>query len=197
MLAAKFRFYGLSSHAADAPEQGRSALDGVEAMNHMVIFLREHVPSDSRIHYVITSGVFTIHHLSRNLLKKSTPLLTILMYNLDLRKKYNLSNTGSGVFPQMSGIVSWIAPSGWLCAATFVSGTYLHSWQAVAAGGMGIGTKGMLLAAKTMALTAYDFYTKPSLVKQANEEFERCRGKDFEYIPLLGDRKPPLNYKIR
>src|SRR5690606_36551047 len=33
--SAKFRFYGVASHASSAPEQGRSALDGVEAMNFM------------------------------------------------------------------------------------------------------------------------------------------------------------------
>ena len=93
--------------------------------------------------------------------------------------------------------MSWIAPSGWLVTATFVPGTNLHSWQPVAAGAMSIGMKGMLLSAKTLALTAYDFYTQPSLVKKAYEEFERSRGEDFEYIPLLGDRKPPLDYKIR
>ncbi len=53
---AKFRFHGLSAHASGAPHRGRSALDGVEAMNHMVNMMREHVPSDARIHYVITSG---------------------------------------------------------------------------------------------------------------------------------------------
>ncbi|MEO2099837.1 MAG: amidohydrolase, partial [Flavobacteriaceae bacterium] len=40
--SAKFRFYGVSAHAAGAPEKGRSALDGVEAMNMMVNMLREH-----------------------------------------------------------------------------------------------------------------------------------------------------------
>ena len=55
-LSAKFRFRGVSSHAARAPERGRSALDGVEAMNHMVNLLREHVPEQTRIHYAITSG---------------------------------------------------------------------------------------------------------------------------------------------
>ena len=54
--SAKFRFYGESSHAATSPERGRSALDGVESMNHMVNMLREHVPQETRIHYVITSG---------------------------------------------------------------------------------------------------------------------------------------------
>ncbi|HSC27178.1 MAG TPA: amidohydrolase, partial [Vicinamibacterales bacterium] len=54
--SAKFRFHGVSAHAAGAPERGRSALDGVEAMDHMVNLLREHVPQETRIHYVITQG---------------------------------------------------------------------------------------------------------------------------------------------
>ena len=54
--SAKFRFYGRSAHAAAAPEQGRSALDGVESMNYMVNMMREHIPSSARIHYVITRG---------------------------------------------------------------------------------------------------------------------------------------------
>lgn len=53
---AKFRFHGIASHAAAAPERGRSALDAVEAMNYMVNMMREHVPSDTRIHYIITNG---------------------------------------------------------------------------------------------------------------------------------------------
>ncbi len=55
-ISTKFRFYGEASHAAAAPERGRSALDGVEAMNFMVNMLREHVPQETRMHYVITSG---------------------------------------------------------------------------------------------------------------------------------------------
>ena len=51
-----FRFYGVSAHAAAAPQAGRSALDGVEAMNYMVNMMREHIPSEARIHYVITNG---------------------------------------------------------------------------------------------------------------------------------------------
>ncbi|MEL6919127.1 MAG: amidohydrolase, partial [Bacteroidota bacterium] len=42
--SAKFRFHGISAHAAGSPEKGRSALDGVEAMNHMVNMMREHIP---------------------------------------------------------------------------------------------------------------------------------------------------------
>lgn len=55
-VSAKFRFHGVSAHAARAPERGRSALDGVEAMNYMVNLMREHVPQETRIHYVITDG---------------------------------------------------------------------------------------------------------------------------------------------
>ena len=54
--SAKFRFHGQASHAAVAPDRGRSALDAVEAMNFMVNYMREHVPQDVRIHYVITNG---------------------------------------------------------------------------------------------------------------------------------------------
>ncbi len=55
-ISAKFRFSGIASHAAGAPEKGRSALDGVEAMNNMVNMMREHLPQETRIHYVITGG---------------------------------------------------------------------------------------------------------------------------------------------
>ena len=54
--SAKFRFHGISAHAAGAPDKGRSALDGVEAMNAMVNMMREHIPERARIHYVITDG---------------------------------------------------------------------------------------------------------------------------------------------
>ena len=53
---AKFRFYGVSSHASGSPQNGRSALDGVEAMNNMFNMLREHTTESTRIHYVITKG---------------------------------------------------------------------------------------------------------------------------------------------
>ncbi|QIG54394.1 amidohydrolase [Altererythrobacter sp. BO-6] len=54
--SAKFRFHGVSAHAAGAPERGRSALDGVEAMNMMANMMHEHMPQQARMHYVITSG---------------------------------------------------------------------------------------------------------------------------------------------
>lgn len=52
----KFRFHGRAAHAAIAPDHGRSALDGVEALNHMANLMREHVPEGTRVHYVISNG---------------------------------------------------------------------------------------------------------------------------------------------
>ncbi len=54
MIAGKFRFYGYSTHASAFPQNGRSALDGVEAMNMMANMMREHIEEKSRIHYAIT-----------------------------------------------------------------------------------------------------------------------------------------------
>jgi aminobenzoyl-glutamate utilization protein B len=54
--SAKFRFHGRAAHAAIAPDQGRSALDAVMLMGNGLEFLREHIPSNSRVHYIITNG---------------------------------------------------------------------------------------------------------------------------------------------
>ena len=49
-------FHGRSAHASGAPDEGRSALDAVEAFDYMMNLMREHVPQTARIHYVITDG---------------------------------------------------------------------------------------------------------------------------------------------
>ncbi len=67
--------------------------------------------------------------------------------------------------------VSWIAPTGQLCTATWVVGTAAHSWQATAASGMGIGHKAMITAAQAMALAGYELLTQPGLVQKAREAF--------------------------
>ena len=54
--AAKFTFHGVAAHAAFAPDRGRSALDAVMLMGNGIEFMREHVPSSTRIHYIITKG---------------------------------------------------------------------------------------------------------------------------------------------
>lgn len=93
------------------------------------------------------------------------------------------------------GDVSWMAPTTEMRAATWVPGTAPHSWQAIASGGTSIGTKGMLVAAKTLALTAAELYESPEALSAARDEFVDRRGEDFEYTPLLGDRDPPLDYR--
>lgn len=270
--SAKFRFYGAASHAAAAPQRGRSALDGVEAMNDMVNMMREHVPQETRIHYVITSGgeapnvvpafaevyyyvrnpemeqvktifervvktaegaaigtetrmEYEIIHGIYNLLPNEA--LSRVMYNNLVKVggvKYNeeeakfasqiLESYKSGMSPEDAlkvdefkviekgaggstdvGDVSWTVPTAGLGAATWVPGTSAHSWQAVAAGGTSIGVKGMLVAAKTMSLTAIEIYSNPSIVIEAKAELDRRRGENFIYEALLGDRKPPLDYR--
>jgi aminobenzoyl-glutamate utilization protein B len=92
------------------------------------------------------------------------------------------------------GDVSYAVPTVGMRAATWVPGTPAHSWQAVACGGTDIGVKGLMVAAKTMALTAIDLYTNPSLIEKATEEYKKAKG-DYQYKALLGDRKPALNYR--
>lgn len=55
-IQVQYKFSGIASHAAGAPELGRSALDAVELMNIGVQFLREHMSDKARIHYAITDA---------------------------------------------------------------------------------------------------------------------------------------------
>ena len=267
----KFRFYGKAAHAAGAPERGRSALDGVEAMNYMVNLMREHVPQETRMHYVITRGgdapnivpefaevyyyirhpeaaesgaifdrvveaargaamgtgtrmEYEVIHGLYNLLPNEA-LSRLVYHNLQEVGGYTL-DTREMEFAQKIretlgkdlialsatkeiqpfveypprgstdvGDVSWVVPTAGLSTATWVPGTPAHSWQAVASGGMSIGMKGMLVAAKTLALSGYDLFLQPELLQQAEEERLKRVGKDFEYKALLGDRQPPLDYR--
>ncbi len=93
------------------------------------------------------------------------------------------------------GDVSYVVPTAGLSTATWVPGTPAHSWQAVACNGMSIGHKGMLSAAKTIALTAADLYTNPKTIIAAKKELDSRRGANFNYKSLAGDREPPLDYR--
>ena len=92
------------------------------------------------------------------------------------------------------GDVSYTLPTAGFSAATWVPGTPAHSWQAVACGGTEIGIKGMMVAAKTLAATGIDLFNNPALIEAAKKEFQQVKG-DYQYKPLLGDRKPALNYR--
>ncbi len=269
---AKFRFHGLSAHASGAPDRGRSALDGIEAMNHMVNMLREHVPSDARMHYVITSGgsapnvvpdfaesYYYVRHLDPRVVEEIFERLVKTaegaalgtgtrveyeiiggVYNLLAnealaRVMYEKLNEVGGVVytpeeqafaaklyanlnaPNMPlgseakiqafdfqrpglgstdvGDVSWTVPTVGLRTATWVPGTPAHSWQATAAGGMSIGYKGMNIASQTLALMGRELFTSAELLATARAEFDEKRGPNFVYKPMLGDRKPALDYR--
>jgi aminobenzoyl-glutamate utilization protein B len=93
------------------------------------------------------------------------------------------------------GDVSWIVPTAALGTATFVPGVPAHSWQSTACAGMSIGRKGMVVAAKTMALTAIDLFTNPEHVKAARASFDQRRA-GYEYRSRIpAEHKPPLNYR--
>jgi aminobenzoyl-glutamate utilization protein B len=101
-----------------------------------------------------------------------------------------------GHFPASTdvGDISYVVPTAGLSTATWVPGTAAHTWQAVAADGMSIGYKGMILAAKTLATMGVDLFTQPALITQAKAEFQQ-RLDGVKYVPLIGDRKPPLDYR--
>lgn len=91
--------------------------------------------------------------------------------------------------------VSWLVPTAQFYAATYVPGTPGHSWQATACTGTSIGRKGMVLAAKVLALSALDLLTTPELVAKARADFDRRRGGHVYRSRVPADKKPPLNYR--
>lgn len=94
------------------------------------------------------------------------------------------------------GDVSWVVPTTGFATACWVPGTPAHSWQAVACGGTTIGKKGMILATKTLAATAWDMFEKPEVLADAKAELKRRAGATG-YVPLLQkEQKPPLDYRL-
>ncbi len=269
--SAKFRFKGVSAHAAGAPDKARSALDGVEAMNHMVNLMREHVPQETRIHYVITRGgrapnvvpdfaevFYYLRHPEAKEVRKIWARLEaaargaaegtgtqveweIIHGNHPILVNETLAKIADSKLREVGGVkytdeerafaekiystldapkaklgdqmnitpysvslgygstdvgdVSIATPTVGLRVASWVPGTSAHSWQAVAASGHSIGFKGATNAAKALALTAVELYETPDLIVAAKQEFDERRGGDFTYEALLGDRRPPLDYR--
>lgn len=275
ITSAKFTFHGVAAHAAAAPERGRSALDGVMLMGTGIEYMREHVPSSTRMHYVITKGgaaanivpdLAQISMVARspasdtlagvwervenvakgaalmtgttvdvnvdasmsNILKNDalaavaqknmnevggyTMTVQEQAFALELQKSLpqgaaaplSLSNeviplaVSQAAVPSAStdvGDVSWNVPTIGFVAATFVPGVAPHTWQATASAGMSIGLDGMMVAAKSLALTAVDLLTQPELVKAARADFDKelTTKKYSSIIPV--DRKPDPNYR--
>ena len=269
--SAKFRFTGIAAHAAGAPDRGRSALDGVEAMNFMANLMREHVPQDARIHYIITRGgdapnvvpesaevFYYVRHRNPLIMSEifdrivktseaaaigtgtsvthevihgaysvrrndalasvvddqlrqvggvtydaneqafAEKLFTTLgktALPLGSERDIQAPNSRGGYGSTDVGDVSWTVPTIGFRTATWVPGTPAHSWQAVAAGGMSIGLKGMENATKILTLTAVRLMQDAELIRSAKAEFEQRRGAGFKYVSVVGDRKPPLDYR--
>jgi aminobenzoyl-glutamate utilization protein B len=53
----------------------------------------------------------------------------------------------------------------------------------------------MIVAAKTLALTAMDLFTDPAELKAARASFEQRRAGHEYRSRIPADHKPPLNYR--
>jgi aminobenzoyl-glutamate utilization protein B len=103
--------------------------------------------------------------------------------------KKTLENPGGGSTDV--GDVSWNVPNINLSVTVAPKDTPWHSWAVVACGGMSIGHKGMIHAAKAMAMTMVDLFEKPKLVEKVKEEFKERKG-DEVYKPLVPEGPPPI-----
>jgi aminobenzoyl-glutamate utilization protein B len=89
------------------------------------------------------------------------------------------------------GDISWHVPTGGLSTVCFAAGSPGHSWQNVAAIGSPIGHKGMLAAAKVLALTAVDLLQDTRAVQEAKADFQkRMRGRKYTTRIPKGQKAP-------
>ena len=93
-----------------------------------------------------------------------------------------------------AGDVSWVVPTAQFTAATFVPGVGAHTWQGAACAGTSIGRKGMLVAARTLALGAVELFEDPAELKSARDAFEKRRAGRSWSTRIPRDGKPPLDY---
>ncbi len=89
------------------------------------------------------------------------------------------------------GDVSWNVPNINLGVTVAPKDTPWHSWAVVACGGMSIGHKGMVYAAKAMGMTMLDLFENPKLVEKVKEEYKTRKG-DEVYEPMI-DGPAPIN----
>lgn len=89
------------------------------------------------------------------------------------------------------GDVSYIVPEISLNAVTAPAKSPWHSWVVVACGGMSIGHKGMLFAAKSMGTTMVDLFENEKLRQEIRKEFEQRKGKEV-WKAMLPDGPPPV-----
>lgn len=265
----KFRFYGTASHAAAAPQRGRSALDGAMIMLNAVEFLREHVPQETRIHYIISNGgsapnvvpafaevtlvarhpdALVLDGIWERIMKcaqagalasetrlefvQGTNYANVLpndvladvlgramqkaggyefspaekTFEAQLQKTLEGPPRGGpeqvhvsksetvGMASTDAGDVSWVVPLGSLTAATFVPGVSPHTWQAAACAGTSIGRKGMLVAARTLALAGVELFENPVEVDAAKAAYQKRLAGRHWTTRIAPGSKPPLDY---
>jgi aminobenzoyl-glutamate utilization protein B len=89
------------------------------------------------------------------------------------------------------GDVSWNVPTLHFSVTTAPAGVPWHAWPVVAAGGMSIGHKGLVLAAKTLAATAVDLLADAGAREAVQAEFREST-KGFVYRPYIPGGPPPL-----
>jgi aminobenzoyl-glutamate utilization protein B len=112
----------------------------------------------------------------------------------EIARVFDVSGKSSGGSTDV-GDVSWVVPVAGFGTACWVPGTPGHSWQAVACGGTTIAKKGMNLAARTLAATAYDLFTDEKLRAAAKAEHtKRLDGRKYTAM-LEKDQPPPLDYR--
>ncbi|MEY2949828.1 MAG: amidohydrolase [Saprospiraceae bacterium] len=92
------------------------------------------------------------------------------------------------------GDVSWNVANINLGVTTAPKGTPWHSWAVVACGGMSIGHKGMIYAAKAMAMTMADLFEQPDLVEKVKAEYQERKGTDV-YEAMVEGPPPVPNQK--
>ncbi len=288
MNSVKFKFYGQSSHAAGAPEMGRSALDAVELMNVGVNYLREHVIEEARIHYVITDGggepnvvppeaevwyyvrapereeveeiyqrvlkiaegaaLMTETEMEVNFLSGcynklvNRPIADLLWKNMQevgapefseedeefacamtenfsegqrrrtvkrVQERYDIDLSDTYLHDDLLppkepegrqgggstdvADVSWVTPTAEFATACSVLGARGHSWQMTAASGMGIGHKGMIAAAKILALTGWELLTDAETLEKAQIAFKEATEDNPYESPIPDGCEPPLD----
>jgi aminobenzoyl-glutamate utilization protein B len=90
------------------------------------------------------------------------------------------------------GDVSFLVPVVRMGATVAPKGTPWHSWAVVACGGMSIGHKGMVYAAKALGMSMVDLFTDKALLQSIKDEFKERKG-DYQYEALLPPGPPPLD----
>jgi aminobenzoyl-glutamate utilization protein B len=287
-----FSFKGISSHAAAAPENGRSALDAAELMSVGVNYLREHISQEARIHYAYTDvggGLPNVVQASSELLyfvrapkpaqvqdifervcdiAKGAALMTgttmtirwdsaaanylvndtlgkamhanmgtlepvkwteselafarSFQATLDESTRKNIPATVARYFPAATradievmaakpilddivpyretdrvlpgstdvGDASWHTPTAQVFTACYPQGTVSHSWQLTACGQSSLVHKGLIQAAKIIALTAADILENPRLLADARAEHQRRLAGESYRCPIPAEVKP-------